>query len=291
MNKPTLLSAMLLFFTLVSCEPDCGELTWYLDEDGDGYGNPADTLVLVGCDRPEGYVLDKTDCNDQDENIHPCADDDPDDVIDSDCSTVIWTGPMMTFTKDALTDWTLPANQDTISDNVIFTRQDRRQLYNYQFWQDEFAQDISEDDLFAEFWNDLTILDFTPTGGTKGVRWAILDDTGANNPWDPNFNLYGTLGDTTHFYSFHNVASMIRYLNDGNNVESIIDDFNIDLGGNIRSGTVMPELVGKKLGAWLVEDEIYLTITFTIWGSSASGGAIGYVRSTPSEQKSKCPKE
>ena len=61
----------------------------------------------------------------------------------------------------------------------------------------------------------------------------------------------------------------------------MVDDINIDLGGNIQSGTVMTELVGKKLGAWLVEDNIYITIIFTEWGSNNGGGSVAYMRSTP----------
>ncbi|MFD0861761.1 hypothetical protein ACFQ1M_06050 [Sungkyunkwania multivorans] len=196
----------------------------------------------------------------------------------------IWTGPEMTFTKAANADWTLPENQDRISDSVTFTRQDNRQIYNYQWWQNNFGEDATGDDLFADFWDDVappSTKDFTATGGTKGVKWAILDSIGADNPWDENFAFYGTLGDPTHFYSFHNVATMIAQLNAGNTIVSIPNDFDVETESFTADGTIMTELVGKNLGIWLVEEDIYLSFKFTEWGSGGSGGALSYTRSTP----------
>lgn len=47
-------------------------LTWYLDADGDGYGDAAHSLIQ--CGEPEGYVSNAEDCGDADDSVHPYAD-------------------------------------------------------------------------------------------------------------------------------------------------------------------------------------------------------------------------
>jgi hypothetical protein len=42
---------------------------WYADDDSDGFGNSADTIV--SCTQPLGYVADNTDCDDSDANEFP----------------------------------------------------------------------------------------------------------------------------------------------------------------------------------------------------------------------------
>ena len=75
------------------------EVTWYLDADGDGYGDP--TATMVSCEAPEGYVADATDCDDALADVHPDAaevcnglDDDCDGVVDTDA------GDLSTFYAD-----------------------------------------------------------------------------------------------------------------------------------------------------------------------------------------------
>ncbi len=59
---------------------------YYLDFDGDGFGNAeifADTCITVP---PVGFVVDNTDCNDDDSDTYPGAEDIADNGIDEDCS-------------------------------------------------------------------------------------------------------------------------------------------------------------------------------------------------------------
>ena len=68
---------------------DCNDLvddgaseTWYLDEDGDGFGVSTDTIET--CDEPEGYALEDGDCDDEDILTNP-GETEACDGVDNNC--------------------------------------------------------------------------------------------------------------------------------------------------------------------------------------------------------------
>jgi len=48
---------------------DCAVMTFYKDEDGDGFGNPA--KPFQACTAPQGYVSNKDDADDKNAKVHP----------------------------------------------------------------------------------------------------------------------------------------------------------------------------------------------------------------------------
>jgi len=67
-------------------EGDAEPGTWYLDDDGDGFGDPDNDVVT--CTPDDDYVLDDTDCDDTDPAVNPEADEVCDEV-DNDCDTEV----------------------------------------------------------------------------------------------------------------------------------------------------------------------------------------------------------
>jgi len=59
------------------------QLTGYADADSDGFGDP--DVAETACELPEGYVSDNTDCDDENEAVHPDAEEICNDSIDNNC--------------------------------------------------------------------------------------------------------------------------------------------------------------------------------------------------------------
>ncbi len=77
-------SAFAYNYVLLLALPE--ELPYYLDADGDGYGDPDHSVVAAI--PPAGYVLDNTDCNDADASVFPSA---PElcDGLDNNCDGAV----------------------------------------------------------------------------------------------------------------------------------------------------------------------------------------------------------
>jgi len=76
--------------TIVECRD-----TFYADTDGDLFGNPAN--YIVECSKPDGYVLNDKDCNDQSSIQNPDAPELCDNNVDDNCDGVIDEGCNITL--------------------------------------------------------------------------------------------------------------------------------------------------------------------------------------------------
>ncbi len=68
-----------------NCSDGC--LTFYADNDGDGFGNP--NIIRIACTSPAGFVQSGLDCDDSNPNINPLAVEIPDNGIDENCNDLV----------------------------------------------------------------------------------------------------------------------------------------------------------------------------------------------------------
>ncbi len=72
-------------------DPTLQGLSWYADIDRDGYGDAS--APVLACEQPSGMIADGTDCDDDDPDINPAADEYCDGV-DEDCDGEVDDGPV-----------------------------------------------------------------------------------------------------------------------------------------------------------------------------------------------------
>lgn len=87
--------------TLVVEGTGCTPITWYADTDSDGFGDPNNTTS--SCTQPAGFVNNNTDCNDNNNQIHPNATE-VCDGVDNNCVSGIDEGVQNTYYQDADND-------------------------------------------------------------------------------------------------------------------------------------------------------------------------------------------
>jgi MYXO-CTERM domain-containing protein len=85
------------------------QITFYYDSDGDGFGDP--DVSVLGCDAPAGYVASDTDCDDDDPDVRPDADELCVTGVDDDCDGLINEDDAV----DA-TEWCVDADNDGYGD-------------------------------------------------------------------------------------------------------------------------------------------------------------------------------
>ncbi len=85
--------------------------TYYMDADGDGFGDAGNSIDTCALQAPMGFVIDLSDCNDNDATINPNNSEICDD-IDNDCNGAIDDGlPLFVYYADADNDGFGDTNQ------------------------------------------------------------------------------------------------------------------------------------------------------------------------------------
>jgi hypothetical protein len=200
--------------------PNGAETTWYKDNENDGYGDSSSSIQSAT--QPSGYVANNTDCNDDDDSIHPGATEICGDGIDNDCDGWIdeeipdtgqttssytdvfgedsdYTINPQSYTKlddngndlpDSATSWTMV--RDNVTGLIWENKTDDggiHDLDNYYTWQDAqdfFIVQLNKDNFGGNSnWRLPTVKELETLRHEEGGEWSINIDSN----YFPSMNL------------------------------------------------------------------------------------------------------
>ena len=184
----------------------------------------------------------------------------------------------ISFSKTQQDDYTNPAYQDRITPNVWFTRLNTGgPLFNYKpYVGTEFTNNDLHDDVYYNFEG--------AQGGTIGVKWGLLSATGFEDEEAVGINpdLFATIGDPTHFYSFSQVMVLINYMVYSDKPVSLVSNTSYEWfleDGSSGGSPYTQVLLNKDLACYIPATNQYFRINITDWGIGDNGRA-GYVTYT-----------
>ena len=166
--------------------------TWYADDDDDGFGDLEDTTEA--CDAPEGFVNDASDCDDDDEDVHPDAEEVCRDGVDNDCD-------------DTANDCVLSGDLDPNDAEATFSS-----TSSYQY----FGMDVAVLDHDGDGVDDIAIGAY----GYNDYRGGVFVTYGSTTVGDASLSSMGGV-DTTTFNTYLGMAMDSGDFN-GDGVEDII---------------------------------------------------------------------
>jgi hypothetical protein len=238
-----------------------GSITYYQDLDNDGYGNAA--VTQVGCNPIAGYVTNSTDCNDNNNQINPGANDIAGNGIDEDCNG--FDAPLQigiyqfAATVDCATQDVAATNAPA---NVTFSNFEAQGtacaagggVFNRSGWNTTAVLDLNQYNQFTVSGTNCTNLNLaklalnhrtSSTGGTPTIylrssldNFATDVDTIASS-WNGNVALADTVVLPAAFANVSSVTFRFYVINQATSTSTLRMD-NVSVWGN--QITITPQL-------------------------------------------------
>jgi len=175
------------------------QTTWYVDNDGDGFGNP--DMSIQSCDSNLGYVTDNSDCDDSDSTVNPNATE-VCDGIDNNCDGNIDEGGCLACSSESIV---LSCSSD-ISTSTLISGTDL--ILGYSCGDQNKLQDGLEQIYQFTSQGDGSVT-ITITGLDADLDIYVLNDTCDSNACIGASTTNGTVDESV---TFNAVSSDIYYI-------------------------------------------------------------------------------